>query len=204
MYIFHSGKASELKRLEENIIWEPVDRQHVVTVCKLVQEKWLSGDLSTDEYFECFDCRQATSVVFDDRRFYINKLVQVNVVVWERELYSILEEDLRKLRQIWILYRRPDSNINADDKQRSIALMNAASATHRLHKINGKKLTIGKLANNMQDLTRHAWNPNKECSEVILCVYKDYKEGFLLYNKNEEEAWKKYATKNGLDPTMDV
>ena len=79
VYIFHSGKAFELKWLEENIVWKPVDRQHVVAACKLAWDKRLSGDLSADEYFECFDCRQATFEVFDDRRFYIDKLVRVKI-----------------------------------------------------------------------------------------------------------------------------
>ncbi len=96
-----------------------------------------------------FERREATFVVYNDRRFYIEKSVRINVAEWERKSYSTVEEDLRKLRQIWNLYGRPNSSIRADDTRRGIALVSAASAVHRLHKmVDNNEVSIKKLAKN--------------------------------------------------------
>lgn len=89
-------------------------------------------------------------MVYDDRCFYIDKSVRINITEWERKSYSTVEEDLIKLRQIWNLYRRPDSSVRTDDTCRGIALVSAASAVHRLHKmVDNNEVSIKKLAKNM-------------------------------------------------------
>ena len=40
--------------------------------------------------------------------------------------------------------------------------------------------------------------------EVDLQIAHDYENGFIWFSKNEEEKWKKYASKRSLDPTVDV
>jgi hypothetical protein len=197
--------GSQYAWLQDRIIWEPVDGQHIVAACKFAQEQWRNDKIPGTEYMEIFQQREATFVVYDDRRFYIDKSVRINVAEWERKSYSTVEEDLRKLRQIWDLYGRPNSSICTDDIRRGIALVSAASAVHRLHKmVDNNEVSIKKLAKNMQDLTRHAWNLSDDCFEAIICICKDYEDGLLFYSKKEEKKWKQYAQKKELDPNVDV
>ena len=74
---------------------------------------------------------------------------------WNRKSFSTMTEDLRKLHQIWDLYRRLDSLVRMDNARRAIALVSAASAVHRLPDEMDKEITTKKLAKNMQDLTYH-------------------------------------------------
>lgn len=196
--------ASRLIWLTEQIIWEPVDGQHIVAACKLAQEEQKNGTMSEAEYIETFERQKAMFVVYDDRRFYIAKSMRINASEWERQHYSTVEEDLMKLRQLWILYGRPDTLLRADDARRTLALVCAASAVHRLHKMSAGELTTRKLAKNMHDLIRHAWNPSNECFEAIIRVCKDYEAGFLFHSKEDEDNWKEHARKKKLDPNVDV
>ena len=178
--------------------------QHIVAACKLAQEEWKNGNLSEAEYIETFERREAMFVVYDDRRFYIAKSMRINASEWERRHYSTVEEDLIKLRQLWILYGRPNTLLRTDDARRTVAMVCAASAVHRLHKMTTGELTTRKLAKNMHDLIRHAWNPSDECFEAIIRVCKDYEAGFLFYSKEDEDKWKEYAQKKKLDSNVDV
>ena len=196
--------ASRRIWLTEQIIWEPVDGQHIVAACKLAQEERKNGNLSEAEYIETFERRDAMFVVYDDRRFYIAKSMRINASEWERQHYSTVEEDLMKLRQLWILYGRPNTLVRADDARRTVAMVCAASAVHRLHKMTAGDLTTRKLAKNMHDLIRHAWNPSDECFEAIIRVCKDYEAGFLFYSNDDEDKWKEYAQKKKLDSNVDV
>ena len=181
-----------------------MDGQHIVAACKLAQEERKNGTMSEAEYIETFERQEAMFVVYDDRRFYIAKSLRINASEWERQHYSTVEEDLMKLRQLWILYERPDTLLRADDARRTLALVCAASAVHRLHKMSVGELTTRKLAKNMHDLTRHAWIPSDECFDAIIRLCKDYEAGFLFHSKEDEDNWKEHARKKQLDPNVDV
>ena len=70
--------ASRMTWLTKQIIWEPVDGQHIVAACKLAQEEQRNGTMSTAEYMETFEQQKAMFVVYDDRCFYIAKSMQIN------------------------------------------------------------------------------------------------------------------------------
>lgn len=195
---------SRISWLTEQIIWEPVDGQHIVAACKLALEERENGTMTEAEYVKTFQQREAQFVVYDDPRFYIDKSVRINAAVWERTHYTTVEEDLRKLRQIWKLYGRPDSSVREDDARRGFALVSAASAVHKLHKMRDNAPTVKKLAKNLEDLTDHAWNPSDECFDAIIRVCQDYEAGILFHSMEDEEKWKEYARKKKLDPNVDV
>lgn len=200
----HGSRGSQLSWLQERIIWEPVDGQHIVAASKYAKEQCMNNKIPKSEFQKTFEQRQATFVVYDDRRLYISKSVRINNAEWNRKSLSTMSEDLRKLRQIWDLYGRPDSLLRADDERRAIALVSAASAVRRLPDEMDKEITTKKLAKNMQDLTHHAWNPSSECFDAILQVCKDYEDGLLFYSKEEEKKWKELARKKNLNPNVDI
>lgn len=176
-----------------------------MAACKLAHEEQKNGTMSEAEYMETFQRREAMFVVYDDRRFYIAKSIRINASEWKRTHYSTIQEDLMKLRQLWILYGKPNTLLRTDDARQTHALVCAASALHRLHKMDAAKLTTRKLAKNMHDLIRHAWNPSNECFEAIICVCKlCYEAGFLFYSKEDEDKWKEHARKKNLDQNVDV
>lgn len=200
----HGTTHSQLCWLQERIIWEPVDGQHIVAACNFAKEEVAQHKLSHAEFINIFEMREATFVVYDDPALYLAKSARVNKKEWNRTKYSTMDEDLRKLREIWELYGKPDSLVRADDERRAKALVCAANAVQKNLVEGNKGITIKRLAKQMHDLTIHAWNPRRECYEAILQVCKDYEDGHLFYSKEEEKKWKAFADKNNLDPTVDV
>ena len=105
----HGTSGSQLSWLQERIIWEAVDGQHIVAACKFAKEQCINDKIPKSEFQKTFEQRKATFVVYDDRRLYITKSVRINNAEWNRKSLSTMIKNLRKLRQISDLYGRPDS-----------------------------------------------------------------------------------------------
>ena len=169
-----------MKWLEERIIWESVDGQHVVAACKAARERCKNGTLNRAEYEETYMKRKSTFVVYDDPRLYILMSLMLYSATHRDRHLSTMAENLQKLRQIWIHYGRPSSLIRAHDDRRAIALVSTASAVRKLPPIDDDAtITTKVLARILVDLTHQAWHPSDECFEAILQVCKDYENGFL-------------------------
>ena len=77
--------------------------------------------------------------------------------------------------------------IRAHDDWRAIALVSAASAVRKLPPIDDDApITMKVLAGRFIDLTHQAWHPTDECFVAIIQVCKDYENGFLWHNKEDE------------------
>jgi hypothetical protein len=88
--------------LENNIVWEPMDGQHIVAACLQAQRKNEEGVLSNEEFMTKFAQRKAKFIVFNNPKLYIEASVMINAKEFEREFYSMMYEDMVKLRAIWV------------------------------------------------------------------------------------------------------
>lgn len=199
----HDSEASKITWLQEHIIWEPVDGQHVVAACKLAQEHYRTGTLNRFEYESTYMKRRSSFVVFDDPIMYILKSVRLNMAAHTGKHLSTMSQDLKKLREIWEYYGKPNSLIRTDDVRRARALVAAASAVQRIPK-DDEIITTKTLASRLVNLTHQAWNPSDECFEAILQVCKDYENGHLFHSKGDETRWKELANKKDLDVLVDT
>ena len=200
----HGVLGSRANWLENNIIWEPVDGQHIVQACMEAKIECDAGLLSEEEYREVFAVRKAKFVVYKDPHLYIDASVRINAKEFERQFYTTMVEDLMKLRAIWIACGRPDQYVRDDDERRGRALMMAASALHLTTSMKDNKVGLATLSKQMVDHTRHAWHRDEECYEAVLQVCSDYESGFLWFSKEDEKKWRDYASKHSLDVTVDV
>ena len=91
-----------MKWLEERIIWEPIDGQHVVAACKAARERCKNGMLNRAEYEETYMKQKSTFVVYDDPRLYISMSLMLNNATHRDRHLSTIAESMQKLRQIWI------------------------------------------------------------------------------------------------------
>ena len=107
--------------LEESIIWEPVDGQHVVAAYKQAKLEYKIGLMDENEYKSVFAQRKAQFVVYDDPTVYIEASVQINAQEFERNFY------------------KPNPEVCGKRKR---AVTMAASALHWT-RTNGKKVTLG-------------------------------------------------------------
>jgi hypothetical protein len=195
--------------LENHIIWEPVDGQHVVAACKLAKRKLDAGELNLYMFEKYYYVREATFVVYDNWTYYIDKSMRVNNAEWERKRYTVVSEDLQKLRHIWEICGKPDASRPEDDKKRAKALVMAANALHRLHilrdnKGSSKALTMKDLWKDLRDIVRHAWFPNEALYNGILGLCQDYDKGYLFLTENSEKQWLAMAERDGLNPNVDT
>jgi hypothetical protein len=190
--------------LENRVIWEPIDGQHIVAACKQAQLEHAMGLMSDNEFDTKYATRKARFMVFDNPRFYIEASVRINAKEFERQFYTTMYEDLVKLRAIWSACGKPNADIRTDDANRVKAITMAASALHWTVPLSGKSTTLGSLAKRMLEYTRHAWQENEDWYAATLQVCKDHEEGILWYSEDDEKKWKEYAKKHSLDPNVDV
>lgn len=190
--------------LENRVIWEPIDGQHIVAACKQAQLEHAMGLMSDNEFDTKYATRKARFMVFDNPRFYIEASVRINAKEFERKFYTTMYEDLVKLRAIWSACGKPNADIRTDDANRVKAITMAASALHWTVPLSGKSTTLGSLAKRMLEYTRHAWQENEDWYAATLQVCKDHEEGILWYSEDDEKKWKEYAKKHSLDPNVDV
>ena len=198
-----SNEELRTRWLENNIMWEPVDGQHIIGACKRAKEENTEGNMSNEEFHAHFERRKAKFVVYDNPQYYIEASVRINGREFDRTFFCTYYENLIKLRDIWKACGRPSTAARAEDVRRAKALTMAASALHWSQDL-PQHMSLGSLSKKMIDYTRHAWNEDEESYEALLQVCRDYEEGKLFFNKNVEDRWKKMAKKKNLDVVVDT
>ena len=56
----------------------------------------------------------------------------------------------------------------------------------------------------MVEYTRHTWQEDNACYNVVLQICKGYEEDMLWYNEVDQKRWRAYAKKHDLDPNTNV
>jgi hypothetical protein len=78
----HQDEGNLLSRIDfftNNILWQPVDGQHIIHACKvLAWEAFQRGDITEEIYRERFRTRKARFVVYNKPHLYIGASVQIN------------------------------------------------------------------------------------------------------------------------------
>ena len=72
------------KWFENNIIWEPVDGQHIVQACREAKIEHVGSVLPDKECRNVFDVRTAKFLVYNDSRLYIDASVRINAKEFKR------------------------------------------------------------------------------------------------------------------------
>ena len=93
-------KESRTLWLEERVIWEHVDGQHVVAACKNAKEMLANQQMTRYTFENVFRQRPTTFVVYDNPRMYITKSWLVNDAVHHDSFLSTMSDNLKKLWQI--------------------------------------------------------------------------------------------------------
>jgi hypothetical protein len=113
--------------LENNIIWEPVDGQHIVAACRLAKLQEQAGLISEEEFRTYFAKRRTKFIVFNNPNLYIEASVRINAKEFEREFYSTMYEDMVKLCEIWVACGKPNPDVRVDDAKRMDAIIQATT-----------------------------------------------------------------------------
>ena len=125
-----SNEELRTRWLENNIMWEPVDGQHIIGACKRAKEEHTEGNMSDEEFHAHFERRKAKFVVYDNPQYYIEAFVRTNAREFDRTFFCTYYENLIKLHDIWKACGRPSTAARAEDVRRAKALTMAASALH--------------------------------------------------------------------------
>jgi hypothetical protein len=179
--------------LENNIIWEPVDGQHIVAACLRAQRENEKGVMSNEEFRTKFAQRKAKFIVINNPKLYIEVSVRINAKEFEREFYTTMYKDMVKLFAIWVACGKPNPKIRGDDARRADAITLSASALHWMVPLAGKSSSLGVLAKRMLEYTHHAWQEDDACYNAVLQIYKDYEGGILWYSAADQKKWRAYA-----------
>ena len=169
--------------LQNNIIWELVDGQHIVAACAQAQRENEVGLLSDEDFFTRYTWQKAKFIVFDNPKLYIEASVMINAKEFERKFYTTMCEDMVMLRAIWIACGKPNLEVRADDSKRADAITLSTFALHWTVLFVGKSLSLGSLSKRMVEYTHHAWQEDDACYDVVLQICKDYEEGMLCYSE---------------------
>jgi hypothetical protein len=172
-------EKSRMSWLQNRIVWEPVDGQHIVVACHLAKEDLLQGKMTTKVYNRSYAKHKARVIMFNQPHMYIEASMRINAKEFERDFYTTLYEDMVSLRAIWVSCGKPNPEIRADDASRKAAVTMAASALHMTVFFVGRSFTLGSLYTRMLEYTRHAWHEDEACYEVALQVCSDYEDSTL-------------------------
>jgi hypothetical protein len=93
-------EKSRMSWLQNRIVWELVDGQHIVAVCHLVKEDFLQGRMTTEVYNRSYAKHKARVIMFKQPQVYIEASVRINAKEFERDFYTTLYEDMVSLRAI--------------------------------------------------------------------------------------------------------
>jgi hypothetical protein len=190
--------------LQNRIVWEPVDGQHIVVACHLAKEDFLQGRMSTEVYNKSYAKHKARVIMFNQPQVYIEASVRINAKEFERDFYTTLYEDMVSLRAIWVSCGKPNPEICVDDASRKDVMTMAASALHMTVSFVGRPFTLGSLYKRMLEYTRHAWHEDEACYEAVLQVCSDYEDGILWFSETDYKRWLNHAQKHQLDPNIDT
>ena len=167
--------------LQNNIVWELVDGQHIVAACKRAQQENCKGKMFDEEYRKRFAERKAKFVVCNNPQFYSETLVRINAREFDRTFFTTYYENLIKLRDIWKVCGSPSAVAQVDVAHKTKALTMTASALHWSQDL-PKHMTLGALSKKMIDYTCHASNEDEESFEAILQVCLSPQIGYF-YSK---------------------
>jgi hypothetical protein len=197
-------EKSRMSWLQNRIVWEPVDGQHILTACHLAKEDFLQGRMTMEVYNKSYAKHKARVIMFNQPQMYIEASVRINAKEFEREFYTTLYEDMVSLRTIWVSCGKPSLEICADDARRKDGVTMAARALHMTVFFVGRSFTLGSLYKRMLEYTRHAWHEDEACYEAALKVCSDYEDGTLWFSERDYKRWLNHAQKHQLDPNIDT
>jgi hypothetical protein len=197
-------EKSKMSWLQNHIVWEPVDGQHIVAACHLAKEDFLQGRMTTEVYNRSYAKHKVRVIMFNELQVYIEASVRINTKEFERDFYTTLYEDMVSLRAIWVSCGKPNPEIRADDMSRKDAVTMVASALHMTVSFVGRSFTLGSLYKQMLEYTRHAWHEDEACYEVVLQVCSDYEDGTLWFSETDYKRWLNHAQKHELDLNIDT
>ena len=123
-------EKSRMSWLQNCIVWEPVDGQHIVAACHLAKEDFPQGRMSAEVYNRSYAKHKARVIMFNQPQLYIEASVRINAKEFERDFYTTMYEDMVSLCAIWVSCRKPNPEIRVDDVRRKDAVTMAASALH--------------------------------------------------------------------------
>jgi hypothetical protein len=161
-------EKSRMSWLQNRIVWEPMDGQHIIATCHLAKEDFLQGRMTTKVYNRSYAKHKARVIIFNQPQVYIKAPVRINAKEFERDFYTTLYEDMVSLYTIWISYRKPNLEIRANNSSRKDAVTMAASALHMTVSFVGRSFTLGSLYKRMLEYTRHAWHEDETCYKAAL------------------------------------
>jgi hypothetical protein len=197
-------EKSRMSWLQNRIVWEPVDGQHIVVACHLAKEDFLQGRMTTEVYNRSYAKHKARVIMFNQPQVYIEASRKINAKEFERDFYTTLYEDMVSLRTIWVSCGKPNPEIRADDASRKDAVTMAASALHMTISFVGRSFTLGSLYKRMLEYTQHTWHEDEACYEAVLQVCSDYENGTLWFSETDYKRWLNHAQKHQLDPNIDT
>jgi hypothetical protein len=162
--------------LQNNIIWELVDGQHIVAACAQARTENQLGLLYDEDFLTRYPRRKAKFIVFNNPKLYIEALVRINTKEFERAFYTAIYEDMVTLYAIWVACSKLNPKGLADDAKRADAITLSASALHWTIPFMANSLSLGSLSKQMVEYTRHAWQEDDAYYDVALQICKDYEE----------------------------
>ena len=190
--------------MQNHIVWELMDGQHIVAACHLAKEDFLQGRITTEVYNRSYTKYKARVIMFNLLQVYIEAFVRINAKEFERDFYTTLNEDIISLRAIWISCGKPNPKIYTDDKRRKDAVTMAASALHMIVSFVERSFTLESLYKQMLEYTRHAWHEDEACYKAALQVCNDYEDNTLWYSERDYKRWLNHAQRHQLDPNIDT
>jgi hypothetical protein len=154
-------EKSRMTLLQNHIVWERVDGQHIVAACHLAKEDFLQGRMTTEVYNRSYAKHRARVIMFNQPQVYIEASMRINAKEFEKDFYTTLYEDMVLLRAIWVSCGKPNLEIRADDASRKDAVTMAASTLYMTISFVGRSFTLGSLYKRMLDCTQHAWHEDE-------------------------------------------
>jgi hypothetical protein len=197
-------EKNRMSWLQNCIVWELVDGQHIVPVCHLAKEDFLQGRMTMEVYNRSYAKHKARVIMFNQPQVYIEASMRINAKEFEKDFYTTLYEDMVSLRTIWISCGKLNPEIRADDVSRKDVVTMAASALYMIVSFVGTSFTLGSLYKRMLEYTRHAWHEDEAYYEVVLQVCSDYEDSTLWFSERDYKRWLNHAQKHQLDPNVDI
>ena len=98
-------------------------------------------------------------MVYNDSKLNIEASTHIDAQLYEKECCSTVLEDLRKIRETWILCRRLNFEDMNNNSRRARALMMAASVWHMIFRLEDKSeaQAISEDNGGFKDYTYYAW-----------------------------------------------
>jgi hypothetical protein len=62
--VFSDIEKSRMSWLQNRIVWEPVDGQHIIAACRLAKEDFLQGRMTTEVYNRSYTKHKARVIMF--------------------------------------------------------------------------------------------------------------------------------------------